>query len=74
MMKVRLYTRSKEDQEVGGHCVSCGAPLQATRSSKQAWSLESLLPAGTNIGPNLCPVCRQRHQAHRIGAIVSARM
>jgi hypothetical protein len=73
-MKARFYTRLKEDQKVGGRCASCGAALQSTRSSKQAWSLDSLLPAGMNIGPNLCPVCRQRHQAHRIGAIVSARM
>jgi hypothetical protein len=73
-MKQMLDYRSQVEQSGEKRCASCGATLQAVRSSNQRWSLESLLQAGMSFGMELCPACRQRNMEHCIGGFVSARL
>ena len=71
-MKARFNSRSRANQP--RLCASCGAPYQAGRNANRGWSLEGLLSASATNDLDVCPACRQRGVARRIGAFLSARM
>jgi hypothetical protein len=71
MTKARENRKSRSGQ--ARLCASCGAPYQPAYDANYGRSLRSLLTADRGAADNLCPACRQRDVARRIGPMISAR-